>query len=74
MQIKSARPVGKNRQHLVWILDAMREYAKFVEVLRAPPKCGPPENAKALGLVAEESFGGVGVVPACGEEGGGKEP
>jgi hypothetical protein len=29
-------------------------------------KCGPPDDAEAMGLVAEEFFGGVDVVPACG--------
>ncbi len=27
--LKPARPIGKNRQHLQWIVDAMTEYARF---------------------------------------------
>jgi hypothetical protein len=30
-----------------------------------PFKCGPPENARAWALVAQEFFGGVDRVPAC---------
>jgi hypothetical protein len=26
VQLKPARPIGRNKQHLVWIIDAMREY------------------------------------------------
>lgn len=29
IKLKPARPIGKNKVHLDWILDAMREYARF---------------------------------------------
>ena len=35
--------------------------------LPLPPfKCGPPENAEAMRLLADEFFGGADLVPACG--------
>jgi hypothetical protein len=33
VQLKPARPIGRNKEHLIWIVDAMREYAHFFEEL-----------------------------------------
>jgi hypothetical protein len=38
VQLKPARPIGANRQHLQWILDAMREYTRFLDALRVRQK------------------------------------
>ncbi len=50
---------------------ALRYYREQRAVLRSLPKpkafkCGPPENARAWGLMRDEFFGGVDLVPACG--------
>ncbi len=34
---------------------------------KRPFKCGPPENARAWKLLADEFFAGVDLVPACGK-------
>lgn len=49
---------------------ALRYYREQRAALRSLPKvkpfkCGPPENAKAWGLMRDEFFGGVDAVPAC---------
>jgi hypothetical protein len=33
IQLKPARPIGRNKEHLQWILDAMRDYARFLQEL-----------------------------------------
>ncbi len=33
IQLKPARPIGRNKDHLQWILHAMREYARFFQEL-----------------------------------------
>jgi hypothetical protein len=33
VQLKPGRPIGRNKEHLQWILDAMREYARFFREL-----------------------------------------
>jgi hypothetical protein len=33
VQLKPARPIGRNKEHLQWIVDAMREYARFFHEL-----------------------------------------
>lgn len=33
IQLKPARPIGRNKEHLKWIVDAMREYARFLQEL-----------------------------------------
>lgn len=35
VRLRPARPVGQNRDHLVWIVSAMRDYARFFAGLRA---------------------------------------
>jgi hypothetical protein len=33
IQLKPARPIGRNKDHLQWILEAMREYTRFFQEL-----------------------------------------
>lgn len=33
VRLEPARPIGKNKEHLIWIVDAMREYARFFQEL-----------------------------------------
>jgi len=38
IQLKPARPIGRNKEHLQWILEAMREYARFLQELKTRAK------------------------------------
>jgi hypothetical protein len=38
VRLKPARPIGRNKEHLVWILDATREYTRFFQELNRRQK------------------------------------
>jgi hypothetical protein len=64
-------PKGGVREYAAEL--ALRYFREHRLVLEGKPlpikafKCGPPENASALELLSSQFFGGVDLVPACGE-------
>lgn len=48
VRLRPARPIGRNKEHLIWIVDAMREYTRFFQELTRRQKTPIVMNDRPL--------------------------